>query len=415
MNRTRTLAVALLWALIVFSAGLWVGGHPQLLPDGLRPAFVDEERALRAEVIETIERDFYRPVDRRELERASLKGAVRALGDRFSHYFTPEENRRFQQVVLNNQYEGVGMTVDDDPRGLLVLGVIEGSPADRADIRPRDIITRVDGRSIAGEPSDAATARIKGKPGTAVRLSVLTPATERRRTVQVNRARIEVPVARGRMLSRRGERLGVARLASFTTGAHGALAKEVGKLRRGGARGMVLDLRGNGGGLLQEAVLVSSLFVEDGLIVSTRGRARAERRFAAEGKAIAPGMPLVLLVDGGSASASEIVTGALRDRGRAEVVGVRTFGKGVFQEVQALSNGGALDLTVGSYLLPGGEDIANRGITPRVRARDLPHTERDEALPVALETLAREVRRSSRGPAPAPPEGRPRPTSPGRP
>ena len=157
----------------------------------------------------------------------------------------------------------------------------------------------------------------------------------------------------------------------------------------------MLDLRGNGGGLLQEAVLVSSLFIQDGLIVSTKGRNKPEHKFEAEGDAINDEVPLVVLVDGGSASASEIVTGALRDRHRATVVGTRTFGKGVFQELDELSNGGVLDLTVGSYYLPSGENISNKGIKPTVRAVDRPRTERDEALPVALDALARKVTMST--------------------
>jgi carboxyl-terminal processing protease len=137
---------------------------------------------------------------------------------------------------------------------------------------------------------------------------------------------------------------------------------------------------------------VSSIFIEDGEIVSVRGRHRAERTHDAQGDALLPeSVPVVTLVDGGSASASEIVTGALRDRGRAEVVGTRTFGKGLVQEVEDLSNGGVLDLTVANYYLPGGETISTRGIKPQVRAADDPDTKRDEALPVALDTLVREL------------------------
>jgi carboxyl-terminal processing protease len=154
----------------------------------------------------------------------------------------------------------------------------------------------------------------------------------------------------------------------------------------------VLDLRANGGGLLTEAVLVSSLFVEDGLIVSTKGRNRAEQKFDAQGSALAPDLPMVTLVDGGSASASEIVTGALRDKGRATVVGEKTYGKGVFQEVKFLSDDSILELTVGSYFLPKGDNLAQNGIAPQVKARDLPKTRRDEALPIAVERVAQTAR-----------------------
>ena len=154
----------------------------------------------------------------------------------------------------------------------------------------------------------------------------------------------------------------------------------------------MLDLRGNPGGLLTEAVLVSSIFVEDGKIVSVRGLHRPNRTENAQGKALVPKLPVVVLVDGGSASASEIVTGALRDRDRAKVVGVNTFGKGLVQEVETLSNGGVLDLTVANYYLPGGKTITTAGIKPDVKAADKPKTRRDEALPKALDTLVEQVR-----------------------
>jgi carboxyl-terminal processing protease len=189
------------------------------------------------------------------------------------------------------------------------------------------------------------------------------------------------------VVERDGHKVGVVRLVSFTNGAHGVLRRQVNKVLDDGAQAIVLDLRSNGGGLLTEAVLVSSIFIEDGEIVSVRGRERPERTDNAEGDAIDPDIPVAVLVDGGSASASEIVTGALRDRHRATVVGTNTFGKGLVQEVEPLSNGGYLDLTVANYYLPGGETISTRGLKPQVKAFDKPRTKRDEALPVALDVL----------------------------
>ena len=176
----------------------------------------------------------------------------------------------------------------------------------------------MNGHSIAGVNSEIATNRIKGPAGTSVELRVFTPGEERDRTVKVKRERIEVPVARGRLVERDGHKLGVVELFAFSDGAHALLSQQIKKPAARGAEAIVLDLRGNGGGLLLEAVAVSSLFIEDGEIVSVRGRHRAERTHDAQGDAILPeDVPVVTLVDGGSASASEIVTGALRDRGRA--------------------------------------------------------------------------------------------------
>jgi carboxyl-terminal processing protease len=226
-----------------------------------------------------------------------------------------------------------------------------------------------------------------------VELRVFTPGESSDRTVKVKRERIEVPLTRARLMEKNGHKIGVVELMAFSDGAHAALARDIKRLRKRGAEGIVLDLRGNPGGLLLEGVAVSSIFIQDGRIVSVRGRHRAERVHNALGDAILPkDVPVAVLVDGGSASASEIVTGALRDRGRATVVGTHTFGKGLVQEVENLSNGGELKLTTAHYYLPDGETIiTHKGIKPQVRAKDDPKTERDEALPVALDTVANKL------------------------
>jgi len=371
--------------------GLFLGGNPKFLPTEIADIFVEDHRAIRAEIIDKIEDSYYKKVDEDDLDQASYRGMVRRLDDRFSHYFSPEEAKLFNQAVQGS-FEGVGMTVQEHKKGLLVASVFENSPAKEAGIHKDDVITHVNGEAIAGEPTDIATAKIKGKPGTSVELTVLEGGRPgKKRTLDVERASIQIPVVQGEIKERDGRKIGHVTLLGFNSGAHGELRQEVDELLEKGAEGIVLDLRGNGGGLLREAVLVSSIFVEDGTIVTTKGRRRPEREFEAEGDAIEGDVPVVVLVDRGSASASEIVTGALRDSKRATVVGERTFGKGVFQEVEMLSNGGALDLTVGSYYLPSGENISNKGIEPQVKARDLPRTDRDEALPIALEELGNKL------------------------
>ena len=387
----RTGLIALCCAVLALVAGIWLGGHPERLPDPVADAFVEEDRALRAELIDSIEDNFYKTVDEEDLDDASLKGIVQALDDPYSHYLTPKEAKQFEESV-SGEFEGVGMNVEEDRRGLKVLRVFDGSPAAQAGIGRGDFILAVDGRSIAGVNSDVATGRIKGPAGTSVELEVFTPGEDGPRTVKVERERIEVPVTTAKVVERDGKKLGVVELLGFSSGAHGLLRREVDKVLKQGAEGIVVDLRGNGGGLLTEAVLVSSIFIEDGRIVSVRGRSRPERIQEAQGEAIDEDIPVVVLVDGGSASASEIVTGALRDRGRATVVGTRTFGKGLVQEVERLSNGGVLDITVANYYLPGGKTIGTNGIPPEVRAVDDPDTERDEALPVALDTLVDQAR-----------------------
>ena len=389
MKVLRTAVVATVAVLLLLGGGIWLGGHPEHLPGPLRDSLVQEDRAVRAEILGSIDDSFYKRVKRSTIEEASLKGVVEGLGDQFSHYLTPKEARSFQQSV-QGRFEGVGMNVEEDGRGLRVTRVFEGSPADDAGIRQGEYIIAVDGRSIAGVSSDVATARIKGDAGTKVRLEVINAEEGEPRTLTVTREEIQVPVTEGRMVRRDGAKYGVVRLSTFSEKAGERVRKEVDGLLGRGAEGIVFDLRGNGGGLLDEAVLTASQFIEDGLIVYTKGRSRPRRDFQAQGEAIDPKVPVVVLVDRGSASASEIVTGALRDRKRATVVGTRTFGKGVFQELEPLSNGGILDITVGEYFLPDGENIQDKGIRPDVRARDDQDTDRDEAMPVALRVLARE-------------------------
>jgi carboxyl-terminal processing protease len=374
-------------------AGMYLGGHPADLPGFLKDAFVDDSTSLNAEAIDVIEDNFIRPVRDTQLQDSSLQGMVRSLKNPFSHYFTPEQNKLFEQAT-NGEFSGVGLTVVERKRGLLVVGVFKKSPAKRAGIKPGDLITKVNGRSIAGESSTASTARIKGKPGTFVQLTIKRPGSKPR-TLRVKRERIQVPVVSSRLRTTNGRpgrtKLGVVSLSSFTSGAHAELASAVRKLLDRHAQGFVLDLRKNGGGLLEEAVLISSLFVPNGTIVTTKGRARPKRVFEATGDTITR-KPIVVLVDHDTASASEITTAALKERIGAPVVGRRTFGKGVFGQVFELSNGGALDLIVGNYYTPNGENINKKGIAPDVRVKDDPATKRDEALDRALSTLARRAR-----------------------
>jgi carboxyl-terminal processing protease len=246
----------------------------------------------------------------------------------------------------------------------------------------------VNGRSIAGQDSTEATTRIKGPAGTSVRLTVRSGG--KTREVTLKRAEVAIPVVRSELRRADGHEIAYVHLAGFTAGAHDAVGEAVRKLLKQGADSVVLDLRDNGGGLLNEAVQVSSIFIPDGRIVSTKGRARPERVYDATGGAIDPDIPLVVLVNDRSASASEIVTGALQDRDRATVVGTRTFGKGVFQEIEPLSNGGALDITVGEYFLPSGRNLGGGGVSrgsgvkPDIYAKDDPKTPKDEALVTAL-------------------------------
>jgi len=381
---------------VLLIVGIWLGGHPDNLPGFVRDALVGDSSARTLQsAIDRIHDTYYRPVPRGQLVDDSVAGLVASLHDRFSNYFSAAEYKRFQETT-DGEFSGVGMTVAHDPRGLLVKDVYDQSPAARAGLRQGDVIVEVDGHSLRGRSSDDATTQIKGRPGTTVRLTWL--RGRRRFTRTVTRATLSLPVVASH-LRRLPDRVKYAdvSLAQFSSGAHGELRQAIDKLMGEGAKGIVLDLRGDPGGLVEEARLVASIFIPEGPIVETRGRAQPSQTLDAEGGAISTKIPVVVLVDRDTASAAEIVTGALQDRGRARVVGTHTFGKGVFQEVTTLPNGGALDITVGEYFTPKGRNLGGggvrrgAGITPDVTASDNPHTRRDEALDAAARVLAQRL------------------------
>jgi carboxyl-terminal processing protease len=386
-------AVAFAVALLAFLClGLWLGGHPEKLPGFLRERFVAAPAGLTAEAAEVIKDNYYRSVGATELGNASLQGMVKELRqrhhDRFSEYFSPESLEGFNQEI-EGRFSGIGLTVVPVKRGLRASRVFPGSPAAQAAIVAGDTIVSVDGESIAGQSSAEATAKIKGPEGTQVTVGVLDADSGKKREVTLTRAEVSLPNVSSRIETVGGHRLGYIRMLSFSEGVHAALAEAVRRVEREGARGIVLDLRGNPGGLLEEAVLSASVFLPEGeVVVSTRSRTQGASVHKTVGDNL-PRRPLVVLIDRNTASAAEILTAALADDGGATVVGTRSYGKGVFQEEKGLSNGGALKLTVGEFFTPTGVNLArSHGIHPDVFVRNDPATKADEGARRAFQVLA---------------------------
>lgn len=395
MSRPRwsTVILALLLP-VALVTGMWLGGHPATLPGPVRDLVVDDQVAVVAEAMDRVGDDYYREVPDEELADAAVGGIVSSLKDRFSAYFDPEEYARYEEAK-NSEFSGVGLGVQRDDAGLRVAQVYPKSPAQGAGIKEGDVIVAADGTRLKGKPETASTALIKGPAGTKVTLTVKRGDREFTRTVE--RARITVPAVESELVDTPAGKVAVIGLASFSSGAHGELYGAIKQAEQDGAKGIVFDLRGNPGGLVSEARLVASAFLPDGPIVTTRGRNVPERTLDATGDPVAPKIPVVVLVDRNSASAAEIVAGALQDRGRATLVGEATYGKGVFQEVTPLRNGGALDITVGRYFTPKGRNLGGggvdrgKGLQPDVKAKDDAETREDEALDRALRELRSEL------------------------
>jgi len=352
--------MVLLVVVLALVLGLYLGGHPDRLPGFVRETFVAKQpNKLVNEAVERIEDDYFRPVGEHQLDEASLSGIIASLHDRFSHYLSPSEYGTF---IAPPHFTGIGIAVAATHSGLLIARVFNSSPAQHAGLKDGETILAVDGRNLVHIEPDKAVTMIKGLPGTDVVLTVRDGATGRVRQVTVQRAVVTEPVVASGTREYNGHKVGIVALASFTPGAAEEVHQAVAKVLHEGAEGIVFDLRSNGGGLVAEAQRIASIFIAHGLIVSMRGRAVGESRLYAEHDAIAPTVPLVVLVDSNTASAAEIVTAALQDDHRATVVGTHTFGKGVFQEEQPLSNGGALDITVGEYFTPDGRNLGGGGV-----------------------------------------------------
>jgi carboxyl-terminal processing protease len=389
-----TVVLALLLPVLLV-LGLWLGGHPSDLPGFVRKAFVSgNDTRVVGEAIERVSHDYYRPVPKSALASSSIAGMISSLHDPYSTYLTPKEFKSFDQPA---SFAGIGVEINSKSAhgGLEIVRVFDSSPAQRAGLRMGDMIVAVNGRSLRGVPVGTSTALIKGPPGTGVRLTIVRRGSARR-TVTVTRATISEPVVASAMRTVGGVKLGWAYLATFSEGSHGELYDAVQSLLKAGARGLVLDLRSNGGGLVTEARLVASIFVPSGTIVTTRGRTQPTIVLTAAGGAIPARIPVVVLVDHNTASASEIVTAALQDHRRATVVGTHTYGKGVFQELEPLASGGAIKITVGEYYTPNGRNLGGSGVsegagvTPEVLVAH--GVDSEHGLQVALQTLRAKIK-----------------------
>jgi carboxyl-terminal processing protease len=384
---------ALVVALVaVLCAGIWLGGHPAKLPEFLRDRFVDDSAGLNLEATELIEDNYYRRVGSSELTNSSLQGMVRELRlrhhDRFSDYFSPESLARFNDEIAG-RFSGIGLTVSEVKQGLQIEKVFPDSPAEKAGLKSGDLIVSVEGESIAGESSEASTEKIKGPEGTEVTIGIKKSPGGKTHELEIERAQISLPNVTSRVEKVGDRTLGYVSMVSFSEGVHAQLREAVQKVEKEGAEGIVLDLRGNGGGLLEEAVLTASVFLpKDEVVVTTSSRTQGHAVYKTVGDNL-PKVPIVVLIDRNTASAAEILTAALVDDAGAKTVGTRSYGKGVFQQEIDLSNGGALKLTIGEYFTPDGVNLANsHGIHPDVKAPNLLRTKRDEGLERALGVLA---------------------------
>lgn len=343
----------------------------------------DTPKALVDEVWQTVDREFadhsFNNLDWQQVRRdllareytsredayQVLRTTLKKLGDPYTRFLTPREYQNLLEQT-NGEWIGIGMTLgtNEDTGAPVIVRVFPDSPASGDGLQLKDQLLAVDGQSVAGLSLDAVTQRIRGDKDTTVTLALLRGGSQKL-TVTLKRSPIELPVVSAQLKQEGLYKIGYLRLEEFSGKAPAEMRTAIERLKGEGAQGWILDLRGNPGGRVDAAAEITSLLMQQGTIVMATNRNGERETLQADRRAIT-GLPLVVLVDRGSASASEIVAGALQDNRRARLVGTITFGKGVIQQMNTLSDGSGLNVTIARYQTPAGREIHKKGLVPDV-------------------------------------------------
>jgi carboxyl-terminal processing protease len=389
--RILRIVIVVLLVSLGFLGGYFVGwylhGENTVRLSPVQQSSAKDAGKLQQKIIEELQTRYYKPVSVDKLSTAGINGMLKSLKDPYTVYLTPQEVQDFAEKEKGS-YSGIGASLQKTKDGLVITGVFKGSPAKAAGLAPGDIILTVDGKDTKGAAIETSISRIKGAEGSTVTLTVQ-PKDKKQpvKTYKIARKNIEIPETTSTIIMDKGVKVGYVQLYEFGGLAGRDVRKDVDELSQKGAQWFIFDLRYNGGGLLTQAVDVTNVF-QQGLVTSTAGLHSPKEVLNATGP-VATDKPMVVLVNGFSASASEITTGALKDHKRAEIVGTTTFGKGLVQTIVDLGNGAALKLTTAVYLTPNGTDINKKGITPDIVVKDNPKSKVDEQLQAALRYIDR--------------------------
>jgi carboxyl-terminal processing protease len=357
--------------------------------DTLAPLPLDELRTF-TEVFSRIKADYVEPVSDKKLLEDAVQGMLSGL-DPHSAYLDANSFKDMR-VETEGKFGGLGIEVTMENGFVKVVSPIEDTPAARAGIKPGDLVIRLDEKAVKGLTLTEAVRLMRGKPGTDITLTIVREGVSKPLKITLTRAVIKIQSVKSRLLE---PGFGYVRITQFQSGTEKGLAEVVRKLEtenKGALRGMILDLRNNPGGVLNAAVSVSDAFLDKGLIVYTEGRVEDSRmRKSAVPGDLIKGAPMVVLINGGSASASEIVAGALQDHRRAVIMGTKSFGKGSVQTIVPISNGAALKITTARYYTPNGRSIQASGIEPDIITEEARLTKSETADRLKEADLARHL------------------------
>ena len=322
---------------------------------------------LFGEVLERIKKDYVEDVDQSEMIDSAINGALRYL-DPYSAYMNPELFKSIE-TDTRGEFGGLGIEVGMEAGVVKVISPIDDTPASKAGIKAGDFIVKIDGKQVQGKSLMEAVKMMRGPVGSKIKLTIRRKGEKKALEKEIKREIIQIASVEGKILKKD---IAYLRLKSFNSNSSKQLSEKINNFeKKNKPRGYILDLRNNPGGLLTQAISVTDFFLDDGEIVSTKGRKKIENRrfFAKKGDSV-NGKPLIVLINNGSASASEIVAGALKDHKRAIVLGENTYGKGSVQSIIPLSDGGGIRLTVSKYYLPSGKSISEVGVSPDIMVEE---------------------------------------------
>lgn len=325
----------------------------------------------------------------RPMVYGAVSGLVEAIGDPYTVFMTPKDAKAFSDLMEGN-LEGIGAQLEEKNGYVVIVAPLKSSPAEKAGLLPNDVIVKVDGKDVTGDRLDDIVSRVRGKQGTKVTLGILREKETKILSITIIRDAIHVPSVETKTVTSQTGSVAYIALNQFGDASTSELTKALRDVDQKKVKGLVLDLRFNGGGLLEGAVELVSMFLKEGKVVTVEQRGERPEEHFVSGNAIAANLPLVVLINSGSASASEITAGALQDLHRAKIVGTQSYGKGTVQQLVDLPGGSTLRMTIARWLTPSGHDLSKKGVTPDIvidRTVEEAKAKKDPQLDVAVAWL----------------------------
>lgn len=386
--------LSLVVAFLIFAGGCYIGfrfGSDLVPPSYINNAKSDQEKTVDFSLFwqtwNKVRETYIGDSDAQKMLYGAISGMVSSLGDPYTVFLTPEESRKLTED-LSGEFEGIGAELSMKDGKIIIVAPLSGLPAEKSGLKSGDVILEIDGGLTVGLSVDAAVDKIRGAAGSVVELKILREGSSAPLEFSITREKISVPSVKLEYKTSGNKKIAVLKISQFGDDTQNLLSQFAKEIVSSKANGIVVDLRDDPGGYLDTAISASSLFLENGkIVVIESDKDGSKKEYKSSGEAILKNLPIVILVNGGSASASEIFAGALKDNGRAKLVGEKTFGKGSVQEIEPLLGGSSLKVTIAKWLTPSGTEINKVGITPEFVVADSDDPNSDPQLDKALELL----------------------------